>query len=152
MGLGLVLCITAETGLDLEAFPTANHFSSWLGVCPDLKKTGGKVTSSRTRKGKGRLAKAFMHAANAIGNIKTGGYLIHFFKRIQRRSERSVAIIATANKLSKIIWNMLVKKQAYNPVMPAEYLDQIRKKEVKNIQRKIRQLHIKDEEILFVTS
>lgn len=151
VGLGLVLCITSETGLDLQAFPTGKHFSSWLGVCPDVRKTGGKVLSSRTRKGKGRLAKAFMHAANAIGNMKTGGYLVHFFKRIQRRSERSVAITATANKLSKIIWNMLVKKEAYNPVMPTEYLDQIRKKEVKNIQRKIRQLNISEDEILFAT-
>lgn len=108
--------------------------------------------SSRTRKGKGRLARAFMHAANAIGNMKTGGYLVYFFKRIQRRKERSAAIMATANKLSKIIWSMLVKKEAYNPVMPAEYLDNIRKKEVKNIQRKIRQLNIKEEEILFATA
>lgn len=28
VGLGLVLCIIAETGLDLKAFPTAKHFSS----------------------------------------------------------------------------------------------------------------------------
>ena len=145
VGLGLVLCITAETGLNLAAFPTAKHFSSWLSLAPDVRKTGGKVMSSRTRKGKGRLAKAFMHAANAIGNMKTGSYLVHFFKRIQWRSERSVAIIATANNLSKIIWNMLVKKEAYNPIMPAEYLDKIRKKEVKNIHRKIRKLNIKEE-------
>lgn len=152
VGLGLVLCIISETGLDLKAFPTAKHFSSWLSVAPDIKKTGGKVISSRTRKGKGRLAKAFMHAANAIGNMKTGSYLVHFFKRIQRKSDRRKAIIATANKLSKIIWNMLVKKESYNPVMPAEYLDKIRKKEVKNIQRKIRQLNIREEEILFAMS
>ena len=152
VGLGLVLCIIAETGLDLNAFPTSKHFSSWLSVAPDVRKTGGKVISSHTRKGKGRLARAFMQAANAIGNMKTGGYLVQFFKRIQRRSERSAAIIATANKLSKIIWNMLVKKEAYNPVLPAEYLDKIRKKEVKNIQRKIRQLNIKENEILFATA
>lgn len=151
VGLGLVLCIISETGLDMKAFPTPKHFSSWLSLAPDIKKTGGKVINSRTRKGKGRLAKAFMYAANAIGNMKTGGYLVHFFKRIQRRSERRKAIIATANKLSKIIWNMLVKKEAYNPIMPEEYLDKIRKKEVKNIQRKIRQLNIKEEEILFAT-
>ena len=151
VGLGLILCITAETGLDLNAFPTAKHFSSWLSVAPDVKKTGGKVINGHTRKGKGRLAKAFMHAANAIGNMKTGGYLVHFFKRIQRRSERSAAIIATANKLSKIIWNMLVKKQSYNPVIPKEYLDKIRKKEVKNLQRKISQLNIKEGELLFAT-
>jgi len=151
VGLGLVLCITSETGLDLKAFPTAKHFSSWLSVAPDIKKTGGKVINSRTRKGKGRLARALMHAANAIGNMKTGNYLVHFFKRIERRRGRPTAIIATANKLSKIIWNMLVKKQTYNPIMPKEYLDKIRKREVKNIQRKIKQLNIQEEEIVFAT-
>ncbi len=151
VGLGLVLCITSETGLDLKAFPTAKHFSSWLSVAPDIKKTGGKVINSRTRKGKGRLARALMHAANAIGNMKTGNYLVHFFKRIERRRGRPTAIIATANKLSKIIWNMLVKKQTYNPIMPKEYLDINRKREVKNIQRKIKQLNIQEEEIVFAT-
>lgn len=152
VGLGLVLCIISETGLDLKSFPTAKHFSSWLRVAPDIKKTGGKVISSHTHKGKGRLAKAFMQAANAIGNMKTGGYLVHFFKRINRRSGRSPAIIATANKLSKIIWNMLVKKQSYNPVVAVEYLDKIRKRELKNIQRKIRQLNIQEGEIMFATA
>lgn len=152
VGLGFVLCIIAETGLDLKAFPTAKHFSSWLSVAPDLKKTGGKVINGKTHKGKGRLAKAFMYAANAIGNMKTGGYIVHFFKRIERRRGRSTAIIATANKLSKIIWNMLTKKQSYNPVMPAEYLNKIRNREVKNIQRKIRQLNIREEELLFIVS
>lgn len=152
IGLGTLLCLVAETGLDLSSFPTAKHFSSWLSVSPDIKKTGGKVMSSRTKKGKGRLAKALMHAANAIGNMKTGNYIVHFFKRIQRRSGRSTAITATANKLSKIIWNMLVKKQPYKPMESAIYLDKIRIREVKNIQRKIKQLNIKEEEINFVVA
>ena len=152
VGLGTVLCLVAETGLELSAFPTAKHFSSWLSVSPDIKKTGGKVINSRTKKGKGRLAKALMHAANAIGNMKTGNYIVHFFKRIQRRSGRSTAITATANKLSKIIWNMLVKKQSYKPMEPALYLDKMRIREVKNIQRKIKQLNIKEEEIIFAVA
>ena len=149
VGLGFVLCIIAETGLDLKAFPSAKHFSSWLSVVPDLKKTGGKVINSHTRKRKGRLAKAFMYAANAVGNMKEGGYLVHFFKRIEHRRGRQTAIIATANKLSKIIWNMLTKKEAYHPVLPVEYLNKIRKKEVRNIQRRIRQFDIKEEELTF---
>ena len=152
VGLGLILCIIAETGLDLKAFPTAKHFSSWLSVSPDIKKTGGKVTYSHTRKGKGRLARALMHSANAVGNMKTGNYLVHFFKRIQRRRGRKTAIIATANKLSKIIWNMLVKKQPYNPIMPKEYLDNMRKREVRNIQKRIIRLNIQEQEIQFATA
>jgi len=34
--------------------------------------------------------------------------------------------------------------------MPQQYLDKIKKKEVKNIQRKINQLNIQDNEILFM--
>jgi transposase len=152
VGLGLILCIIAETGLDLKAFPTAKQFSSWLSLAPDLRKTGGKVLSSKTRKGKNRLSRALMHSANAIGNMKEGSYLVHFFKRILRRGGRAAAITATANKLAKIIWNMLVKKLPYNPVVPAEYLDKIRKGQVKSIQRKIRQLGIREDELLFQTA
>jgi len=81
--------------------------------------------------------------------MKEGGYLVHFFKRIEHRRGRQTAIIATANKLSKIIWNMLTKKEAYHPVLPVEYLNKIRKKEVRNIQRRIRQFDIKEEELTF---
>lgn len=150
VGLGFLLTLISEVGLDLSSFPTAKHFSSWLSVAPDLKKTGGKVINGgKTRKGKGKLAHAFMHAANAIGNIKTGSYLVYFFKRIERKKGRAVAIVATANKLAKIIWTMLVKKVSYNPIIPAEYQNKIRQNQIKSIQRKIRQLDVHPEELVF---
>ena len=41
-----------------SSWPTVKHFTSWLGLCPNWKKTGGKVQSSKTRKGKNRVALA----------------------------------------------------------------------------------------------
>jgi transposase len=152
VGLGLLLCLVSETGLDLKAFATDKQFASWLQLSPDTKKTGGKVISNKTKKGKNRLAQAFMHAANAIGNMKQGDYLVHFFKRIERRNCRTVAIVATARKLAVIVWNMLVKKKPYKPEMPAEYLCKIRQNQVRNIQRKIRQLNIQEGELLFAAT
>lgn len=149
VGLGLLLCLISETGLDLRAFETDKQFASWLQLSPDLKKTGGKVISKNTRKGKNRLAHAFMHAANAIGNKKDGDYLVHFFRRIERRTSRAGATVATARKLAVIVWNMLVKKKPYAPEMPAEYLNKIRQNQVKHVQRKIRQLNINQEELTF---
>src|ERR1017187_2132333 len=111
IGLGFLLCLVAETGLELKAFGTDKQFVSWLRLSPDIKKTGGKVISDKTRKGKNRLAHAFMHSANTIGNMKDGDYLVHFFKRIERRRGRMVAIVATARKLAIIVWNMLVKEK-----------------------------------------
>lgn len=152
IGLGTVLCLVSEVGLGLEAFPTAKQFAHWLHLSPDLKKTGGKVISSRTGKGKNRMAHAFMYAANAIGNMKTGGPLVHFFKRIARKKERAVAIVATARKLAVIVWNMLVKKQPYNPTQPEEYLNKIRIGQLKHLQKKIRELKILDGELTFATA
>lgn len=152
VGLGLLLCLISETGLDLKQFATDKQFASWLRLSPNLKKTGGKVISDKTRKGKNRLAHAFMYAANAIGNMKDGDYLVHFFKRIARKNDRTVAIVATARKLAVIVWNMLIKKKPYNPEPPVEYLNKIRANQVKNIQRKIRQLNVQEHELMFVTT
>jgi transposase len=147
VGLGFILCIVCEVGLDLKAFPTAKQFASWLRLTPDVKKTSGKVISSHSPKGKSRLAHALMHSATAIGNMKEGGYLVQFFKRIERKKGRSVAIVATARKLAVISWNMLVKKQSYSPV-PTEYLDKIRQQQVKQIQ----QLKIHENELIFTAA
>ena len=149
VGLGTILCLLSEVGIDLKSFPQAKQFASWLRLSPDLKITGGKVISGKTKKGKNRLAHALMYAANAIGNMKTGGPLVHFFKRIEKKKQRSIAIVATARKLAVILWNMLVKKQPYKAEPPIEYLNKIRLNQVKHIQRKIRQLNIHENELIF---
>lgn len=57
------LTLVSELGTDFTKWPTVKHFTSWLGLCPNFKKTGGKVQSSRTRRGKGRAAHALRLAA-----------------------------------------------------------------------------------------
>lgn len=44
--------IISEVGLDLHKWPTEKHFTSWLNLAPNNKKTGGKVISSRIKKRK----------------------------------------------------------------------------------------------------
>jgi len=47
---------------------------------------------------------------------------------------------------------MLVKKKPYNPDPPAEYQNKIRNNQIKNIQRKIRELNITEKELIFATA
>ena len=49
-GLGpyLALKLVGECGTSLTAWPNAKHFTSWLGLAPDNKISGGKVLSSKT--------------------------------------------------------------------------------------------------------
>jgi transposase len=58
-----VQTILSEVGLNPGRFPTVKHFTSWLGLCPGQKITGGKVKSSKTRPVVNRAACAFRMAA-----------------------------------------------------------------------------------------
>lgn len=149
-----VLSIMSEVGLEgIKKFPTAKHFASWLRLTPNNKISGGKILSNRIPKGSNRLKIALRNAANAIGNLKDSTPLSDFFKRINFRKGRVSAISATARKLAIIIWNMVVKNQAY--VNPEGYLflDEKRKLGlVKRIQKQITKFGLTNEEINFTTN
>jgi hypothetical protein len=57
------LTLVSELGCDLTKWPTVKHFTCWLGLCPNWQKTGGKVKSSRMRRGKNGAALALRLAA-----------------------------------------------------------------------------------------
>jgi transposase len=71
-----VQTIISEVGLDPTRFPTVKHFTSWLGLCPGSRITGGKVKSSQTRQVVNRAANAFRIAAQALS--RSNSALYHF--------------------------------------------------------------------------
>lgn len=137
IGPGTVLNFISEMGLDIHKFESAKHFTSWLRLAPNNKKTGGKIFSSRTGKTKNILTKALKDAANAIGLSTKDDYLVHFFKKIAFKKGRGAAITATARKLATIIWNMITKQQSYQPIKSDEYLKQLRQRKIKFLKRTI---------------
>jgi transposase len=142
-----VLSVMSEVGLaGLKKFETAKQFASWLRLVPNNKISGGKVLSHKVPKGSNRLKIALRNAANAIGNLKDTP-LSNFFKRINFKKGRTSAISATARKLAVIIWNMVIKKQAYNNDHGYEFLDQKRKRKVQEIRKLIHKFDIKTDEL-----
>lgn len=43
------LTFLSEVGSDVSKFPSADHFASWLGLCPDNRITGGRTHAAHTR-------------------------------------------------------------------------------------------------------
>ena len=80
-----VLKVLSETGTDMSAWPTEKHFSSWLGLSPSNKITGGKVLSSKTKPSADRVAASFRTAAFALFNSKSalGAYLRRMHTRLE---------------------------------------------------------------------
>jgi transposase len=142
-----VLTLISEVGLKgLKKFSSAKQFSSWLRLSPNKKISGGKVLSSRIPKGSNRLKIALRNAANAVGNLKDTP-LSNFFRRISFRKGRSAAISATARKLAVIIWNMIVKNQPYRNGHGYEFLDQRRKRKVREAKKLIQKFNMNLDEL-----
>lgn len=50
------LVVLSEIGTDMSRFATVKHFTSWLGLCPGTKITGGKLLSGKTKRCANRAA------------------------------------------------------------------------------------------------
>lgn len=149
VGYNLVITLAAEVGFDLaHSFPSSKNFTSWMGLCPNKRITGGKILSSKSNRNKSRLAQAFRKSANAVGRQKDNP-LSDFFKRIAYRKGRKVAITATARKLAVIIYHMLVDKQDYQPQGVDDYRSKMRQQKLNYIQRTIEKLEIQSKELEF---
>jgi hypothetical protein len=62
-----VLTLLSEVGLDPSRFPTVKHFTSWLGLCPGSRITGGKVTHfQNTPSGESRSKRFSYGSANSL--------------------------------------------------------------------------------------
>ncbi len=122
-----ILTLMSEIGPEgFKKFPTAKHFASWLKLAPNNKISGGRVLSNRIPQGSNRLKIALRNAANAVGNLKESD-LAKFFRKIAFKKGRQTAINATARKIAVIIWNMITKKEPYQPKENYLFLDQKRR-------------------------
>ena len=102
----------AEIGTDLSRFPSAKHFASWIGLCPDNRISGGKVLSVRTRHVKHRLARALRLAAQSL--LRSNSSLGAYFRRMRAKLGAPKAITATAHKLARIIYHLLTTRTPYD--------------------------------------
>src|SRR5262249_38734289 len=105
------LVILGEVGPDLSRFGTVKRFCSWLGLCPQHNKTGGKVRSSRVRPGVNRAAQALRLAARGLHASRSA--LGAFYRRMRARLGAPKAIVATAHKLARLVYALLTRGEAY---------------------------------------
>src|SRR5262249_46197456 len=114
------------------------QFCSWLGVCPNGQKTGGRVKSSRTRRGVNRAAQALRLAAQSLHHSR--GALGGFLRRMKGRLGAQGAGTAAAHKLARIVYLALKHGTTYVGENQEEYEAQMREKQIKALRRKARQL------------
>ncbi len=124
----------AETGADMNVFPTANHLASWAGVAPSSNESAGRIKSAKTPPGNHHL-KAALGVAALSASRSTNTYFGARFRRIagsrpprpgtakSRRQSLAgqIAIVAIEHKMLTCAWHMLVNGTFYQDPGPDYY-------------------------------
>ena len=108
-----LLRLVGELGHDFtDKFNSYKEFCCWTNVTPNNKISGGKLLSSKIPKRKNQVGLILRASANSLRANKSplGGY----FRRIQAKSGYIPAIIASANKLGRIIYTMTKSKTEFD--------------------------------------
>jgi transposase len=139
-GLGpyLALKLVGECGTNLTAWPTAKHFTSWLGLAPHNKISGGKVLSSKTRRTSNRAASLLRLAAVSVGRTDTA--LGAFYRRLSARVGKAKAITATARKIAVLFYNTLRHGMSYADPGATYYEERYKQRVLGNLQRRAKSL------------
>ena len=97
--------IVAETGADMDIFPTAAHLSSWAGTCPGSNESAGRVKSTTTRPGNPYLKAALGAAALSVASTHNT-YLAAKYRRIAARRGPKKALVAVEHAILTAVWTM----------------------------------------------
>ena len=111
IGATTALTIAAEIGPDFSAFPSAQHFCSWLGLAPGTKISGGKKLSGRSSRVVNKVARSLRIAAVTARRSQT--FIGAKHRSRLARLEKAVAVNATARELACLIYNMVTRGTQY---------------------------------------
>jgi hypothetical protein len=98
----------------MSAFATEKNFTSWLGLCPNNKISGGKVLSSATKPSANKAAQIFRLAALSVSRSKTA--LGAFYRKMRGKLGGPKAVTATAHKIAKNFYHMLRNRTDFKDV------------------------------------
>lgn len=98
---------------DVDDFDSADKLAAYLGIVPKVSQSNETDNRGRITKRGNKLARTTLVQCTLIA-IRYSGYLNAFYRRIKERRGAGKAIIATARKLLKIIFDTLKNKWVFD--------------------------------------
>jgi transposase len=111
--------LLSEIGPKASAFPSAEQFAGWVGICPGSKESAGVNYSSRSPKGNRYLRRLLCQIAwGAVHNKES--FFAGLFGRLKPRIEGRGAAWAVAHRIGKVIWLILHEEVEYKEMGPGK--------------------------------
>jgi transposase len=121
VGARAAQAILAETGVDMNRFPTAGQFASWARLCPGTHESAGKRRAAGTGRGPTWLRATLQEVAWAAIRTRTSYYRVRYH-RLKARSDANTAIVAVQHAMLVALWHMLRRSEPHRD-LGADYVD-----------------------------
>jgi transposase len=105
-----------------ETFAKGRDFAAWLGLTPLQRSTGGKQKLGATSKmGERTLRRLLIIGSSAVVKQarKRGARRGSWLEQMLARKPRMLVTVALANKMARIVWALLVKRETYRAPVAA---------------------------------
>jgi transposase len=127
--VGVAQTVLAALG-DITRFPDGDHAASYLGLVPSTKQSAdhcyhGPITKAGNGHARWMLIQAAQHLRTNPGPLGV------FFRKLSKKKNHNVAVVATARKLVVIAWHMLTKNEPYRYAQPRVTEHKLRRLRVK---------------------
>ena len=107
---------------DVGLFKSARHFAAWLGLVPRQHSTGGKARLGRiTKAGNEEIRTLLVLGATSMvrraeqWNSAAGAWI----RGVLARRPARLATVALANKMARIVWALMTRKERLPSAMGA---------------------------------
>jgi transposase len=115
--MAVALGLMAALG-EPSRFASADKAAAYFGLVPSTKQSGrhcyhGRITKQGNSHARWLLVQAAQHVAEHAGPLGV------FFRKLAKRKNRNVAVVAVARKLVTIAWHMLRRNEPYRYAQPA---------------------------------
>ena len=100
----------------METFRRGRDFAAWLGLVPRQHTTGGKARLGGISKvGQRDLRRLLITGAMAVVSraVRRGRTNDPWLARMLVRKPRMLVAVALANRMARIVWALMTKKESY---------------------------------------
>lgn len=109
---------------DPRRFPDPDRAASALGLAPSTRQSAehcyhGRITKQGNAHARWLLVQAAQHLDSHPGPLGV------FFRRLAKKKNRNVAVVATARKLATVAWHMLRNNEPYRYAKPKTVEDKL---------------------------
>lgn len=118
-GLGVITATAiAATVTDPDQFRSGRQFAAWLGLTPQQHSTGGKARlGGISKQGDRYLRRLLVVGATAVmRHVKDKPTpMADWIRKLSEKKPFRLVSVALANKLARIAWVVLTRKETYRP-------------------------------------